>query len=203
MHQVNSHYVESEILHKQALEIGENILGLDHPHTSYSMHGLGNLMIQMGEQEGGAELLNRSLISQKKSLGSTHPYLAITYQSIAKLMHLQNKPSFADAYNHKALEILESVYPENHHSLAGLMHSMAHIKHELGDYVSAHLFHAKNVKIREDSLGHDHKLTHMSRHSMKLFMENNLNVVAKEEETGFDKFKKMKIIHLILNLFKK
>ena len=73
------------------------------------------------------------------------------------------------------------------------MHSMAHVKDDLGDFVSAHLFHTKTVKIREAVFGDDHKHTHISRNSMKNFMESNLNVKSTAPETVLDKLKKTKV----------
>ena len=96
---------------------------------------------------------------------------------------------------------MEDVYPENHHSLANLMTRMAHVKQDLGDFVSAQVFHNKTVKIRETVFGANHKHTHLSRSSMKSFMESSLNVKSTAPKTKFEKLKESKVVKFFMDKF--
>jgi tetratricopeptide (TPR) repeat protein len=66
-------YGEAEPLYRRALQITEQQLGADHPHTALSLHNLAGLYYQMNRVAEAKPLITRAVEIFDRTLGNDHP----------------------------------------------------------------------------------------------------------------------------------
>jgi tetratricopeptide (TPR) repeat protein len=76
MHASRDRFAEAEPLLRRALEISEQRLGPDHPHTALALTRLGSLFQREGKLAGAERLLTRALTLRQAATGSGSPQTA-------------------------------------------------------------------------------------------------------------------------------
>ena len=71
---------------QDALTIGENRYGRDHPSTTFLLDNLAILYMDQGKYEEAEPLYQRALAISEKALGPEHPYTKKTQENYTNLL---------------------------------------------------------------------------------------------------------------------
>jgi tetratricopeptide (TPR) repeat protein len=149
-------YAQAEPLLKSALTIREQVLGLQHPDTAFTLHDLGHLYYFMGEFKKAGPFYQRALTIREQVLEPDHLNTATTLHHLGMLYHSQGKYVKAEELYKRALTIREEkLGPEHHHTTITLNH-MGILYQDQGKYKKAELLHKSALTIREQTLGSQH-----------------------------------------------
>ncbi len=97
-------YREAEPLFRRAIEIGEKILGKDHPTVARNYNNLAGLLQKQGKYDQAEPLYRRAIEIGERVLGKDHPHLAIRYNNLAYLLQDQGKYDQAEPLYRQAVE---------------------------------------------------------------------------------------------------
>ena len=86
-------YEQAIPFYREALELGEQEFGPEHPTTAIFLNNLAELYRVQGRYEAAEPLLKRTLAVFEKALGPDHPDVATSLENYAALLR---KPSRAD-----------------------------------------------------------------------------------------------------------
>lgn len=117
-------YLEAEPLFRRALVIVEQadprkLREEERPqYRDRAQTTLGACLVELGEHQEAAELLERSLDSKRQTLGEAHPSYALTLHWMAKLEFQTGDVAQAEPLARKALEIRQAVWPLGHPHIA-------------------------------------------------------------------------------------
>jgi len=78
-------YTEVEPLWLRSLQIREQQLGADHPHTAQGLNNLAALYKSQGRYTEAKSLYQRALVIWQAKLGTDHPHTQIVIESLASL----------------------------------------------------------------------------------------------------------------------
>ena len=118
---------------------------------------LAQIAKQKGEYHEGLKLYKEALDIQVKSLGQSHPSIAVTLSNMG-LIHYQNKSysKSLDIYQ-EALRIRRDAYGENHLDVASSLNSIGLVLFKLGLHEMAMQSFVESLKIRRALLGDAHR----------------------------------------------
>lgn len=77
---------EAEPLYRKAVEIGESVLGPDHPDLATWLNNLATLVRDRGDLDAAEPLQRRALSIGEKVLGPAHPDLGAQIINLASLL---------------------------------------------------------------------------------------------------------------------
>lgn len=80
---------EAEPLYRKAVEIGEAVLGPDHPDLATWLNNLATLVKDRGDPAGAEPLQRRAVAIGERVLGPAHPDLGAQMINLASLVNLQ------------------------------------------------------------------------------------------------------------------
>jgi len=150
------HYKRAQEWYKKALDIIENVLGIDHPSTATTYNNIASVYNSQGEYAKALEWYKKALDIIENVLGKDHPYTATTYNNIALAYSSQGEYAKALEWNNKALDIREKVLGEDHPDTATTYNNIGVVYSSQREYVKALEWNNKALYIREKVLGKDH-----------------------------------------------
>ncbi|RDW57770.1 hypothetical protein BP5796_12571 [Coleophoma crateriformis] len=90
-------YAEAEAMDRQTLQLGETVLGKEHPDTLGSMNNLAESLRRQGKYVE-AEAMDRQTLQLKETvLGKDHPETFRSRNNLARTLSLQGKHADAEA----------------------------------------------------------------------------------------------------------
>ncbi len=109
-------YAEALPYATEALRLGEEEFGPDHPTTAIFLNNLAALYRDQGNYTEAEPLYRRSLAIKEKALGPEHPSLAPTLKGLADINRAQGNYAKAEPLYQRSLTIVErALGPEHPH----------------------------------------------------------------------------------------
>jgi len=111
---VHGFYLQSEALHKQALSVREEVVGVDHPAIAESFNFLAILSRLRGDDEQAERFHGQALAIREKTLGLEHPATGESFNNLGVLYRNQNKYEQAEPLLQQALIIRKQALGSEH-----------------------------------------------------------------------------------------
>lgn len=71
-------------MYRRALAIKEQLLGADSPDSALTQNNLGALLIERGQQQAPAIMLEQALAALQQRLPAEHPHVALAGENVAR-----------------------------------------------------------------------------------------------------------------------
>lgn len=155
---------KAEEIYKQAIWVGEKVIGPEHPHIATGKFALAQLHNKQGKYDEAEKLLKQSLQIREKAFSPTNPEVATVLNELATTYISQGRYAEAEPHSKRALDINEKILGLDHPAVADSLDVSAQIRQHNGDYSGADSIFKKALAIREKSLGASHPKV---RHSLK------------------------------------
>ena len=141
--------------YRQALEIRERELGVDHPEVARSLRSLGVVHWRQGDFDRAESYLKRALDIREAALGEDHPDVAASLEAMAVLYGDQGRFAEAEPYYRRSLAIREKVLGPDHPDLATSLNNLAVFYRGQGRLDDAEPLLERAASIYEQALGED------------------------------------------------
>lgn len=155
----NGNFKLAETLYKEAINIQEKYLGVDHAETAMSYNNLGGLYAEIGDFEKEQQCYLKAFDIRKRVLGESHPDVANSYHNIAGLYVNKGEYIEAEEYYVKAISIRETMLGEMHEDTAVSYYNLATLYKLCDRFSEAEELYKKTISIREIVLGEMHPET--------------------------------------------
>ena len=156
LYSLQGKFAQAEPLQLQAVILREQILGGDHPLTSYSYHNLGFLYEWQGRYAQAEAWYTRALELRESVLGPEHPSTAATLNNLARVYQMQGRYQEAEPLYHRALSIREQMLSPEHPHVARTLNGLALLFHAQGKAAEAETLLQQALAICEAALGPEH-----------------------------------------------
>jgi serine/threonine-protein kinase len=124
-------------LYDRAITLRREVLGENHPTTSFSLTNLASLLVQSGQAEEALPAFREALAIRQNAFGPTHPAVgSVLYQLGWANANLDQHEAARDFYE-QALAIREQAMGERHPSVAVLHNALASVARAQGRYDEA------------------------------------------------------------------
>jgi tetratricopeptide (TPR) repeat protein len=159
-------YSQAAPLLRDALTMGEKVLGPEHPLTATNLNNLGRLLYDQGDLSGARPLYERALAIHEKVLGPEHPLTAGCLNNLALLLRGQSDFAGAQQLFERVLAIGEKSLGPEHRLTAMSLNNLALALRDRGDFAGARQLFERALAIGEKSLGPEHRLTATSLNNL-------------------------------------
>jgi tetratricopeptide (TPR) repeat protein len=166
LYKAQGRYAEAEPLYARSLQIYEQKLGADHPHTATSLNNLALLYKSQGRYGEAEPLYARSLQIYEQKLGADHPHTAQSLNNLAGLYESQGRYGEAEPLYARSLQIHELQLGADHPHTAQSLNNLAGLYESQGRYSEAEPLLARSLQICELQLGADHPDTAQSLNNL-------------------------------------
>src|SRR5579859_7682900 len=157
---------EAERFYTQCLEIGDRILGCEHPDTLWSMNNLVASYSSLGRAEQAAKLLQETLEIRKRVLGPEHPDTLWSMNGLASSYWSLGQAEQAAKLDEETLEIRKRVLGPEHPDTLRSMNGLAASYSSLGRAEQAAKLCEETLEIQNRVLGHEHPDTLRSMNNL-------------------------------------
>jgi tetratricopeptide (TPR) repeat protein len=137
----------------EALRLGEEELGPDHPTTATLMYNLARLYRILGDYTKAEPLFRRSLAVREESLGPEHLDVAHSLENLAVLDKVQGNYAEAEQIYLRLLAIYEKAFGPESSGVAIRYSQLAALYKAQGDYAKAEQFFRRALEIEEKANG--------------------------------------------------
>jgi tetratricopeptide (TPR) repeat protein/nucleoside phosphorylase len=167
LHVKEENLPEARALAERALELGQRVLGTEHPRLGPLWSTKGVVLLQQEEPEQARVCLARALAYSEAEFSSPHPKIAQDLNNLAKALDALGEHEEARACFERALEMLESIYGPRHPDLASVLCNLGGVHQKLKNLPVAREYYERALDIQQDILGPDHRdvfvtLTHLA-----------------------------------------
>ena len=149
-------YGEAEPLYCRALELGQQLLGDDHPDVATRLNNLALLYQTQGRYSEAEPLFLQAIDSGKRSLGEDHPDVATYLNNLALLYWAQGRYSEAEPLYLQAIDSGKRSLGEDHPDVATRLNNLASLYQDQGRYSEAEPLFLQALSISKRSLSDDH-----------------------------------------------
>lgn len=149
-------YTEAELLFRQALNAGEQVLGPEHPLVAYPLHGLTDIALKQGAHGETEPLFHKAVRLREQALGACHPLVARSLNNLAELYRRQGRYEQAEPLYLRALQILEHILGPEHPEVARSLNGLIILYWQRGQYEQAEPLSQRALRIWEQALGLEH-----------------------------------------------
>ncbi|MBO0796077.1 MAG: tetratricopeptide repeat protein, partial [Ktedonobacteraceae bacterium] len=149
-------FEEAASLLAQAVTLGEQLHGPDHPALISSLANLAELFWRQGQYEQAETLLSRILLMEEQHLGQTHVQVGGTLNNLGLLCWEQGKYTQAESFYQRSLQIKEQASEPNHLDLASTLSNLGLLYWKQGKYRQAEPLYQRALQINEQALGPEH-----------------------------------------------
>lgn len=140
----------------RAIALRREVLGEDHPTTSFSLTNLATLLVQTGQAEEALPAFREALAIRRNAFGPQHPAVgSVLYQLGWAHAHLGEHEQARDFYE-QALSIRHDAMGDNHPSVAVVYNALARVASEQERHDEAVALFGKALRIYRDSYGESH-----------------------------------------------
>jgi tetratricopeptide (TPR) repeat protein len=172
LYQSQGRYEEAEPLYLQALAIGEQQLGKDHPDVATRLNNLAGHYESQGRYEEAEPLYLQALAISEQQLGKDHPDVAIRLNNLACLYQSQGRYEEAEPLFVRALAIGEQQLGKDHFDVAIRLNNLAYLYQSQGRYEEAEPLFVRALAIGEQQLGKDHPTVASTLNNLALLYES-------------------------------
>ena len=159
-------YQESEAIHRQTLEIREQVLGKTHLLTLHSLNNLAESIRQQGKYNDARQLHQQTLELKIKVLGKEHISTLHSMNNLALVLHDLGPFSEAEQMHRNRWKMAEKLLDREHSLVLDSMDSVAIVLTDQGKYDEAQLLHREVWKLREAAMGREHPFTLTSMYNL-------------------------------------
>lgn len=152
-HRLLRDYDKAEAQCKQALAVGHEVFGENHPRLVSVYKSFGNVEIQRGRYAVAREWYQKTIDVTEES-GERSPVRALAMNNIGASWIRQGDPSKATAAFEQSRQLFERYHPDdvsNFMPVAGL----ANVAHMTGDYAKAARYYGEALAIMKRTLGEE------------------------------------------------
>jgi tetratricopeptide (TPR) repeat protein len=149
-------YEVAEPLYQQAMRLGEQTVGPEHPTVATLLNGLASLYREWGRYQEAEPLFERVWRIREQALGPDHFLVAAPLNNLALLYQDRGQYQEALPLFERALAIFEQTLGSDHPTLAHSLHNLARLHADLGHYSESLLLYERALAILEQALGPDH-----------------------------------------------
>ncbi|MEA5517358.1 tetratricopeptide repeat protein [Limnoraphis robusta] len=149
-------YNEAIPLAERLLEIGQRLLGENHPYVATSLSNLAELYRLQGRYTEAEPLFIRELEMYQKLLGKEHPDVAQSLNNLANLYSSQGRYSEAEPLFIRALEMRQKLLGTEHPDVATSLNSLGELYTSQGRYNEAEPLVEQALEMRQKLLGTEH-----------------------------------------------
>lgn len=146
-------YKRAEQVYQQAISIGEQLLGPEHPALAPALSGLAFLFGRQNRYEQAEALGRQALSLSEQTLGSVHPQVAASLTTLAILYVNQDKHAQAEPLLVRSISIWEHTLGQNHPQVAVPLSRLAHLYWRQGNYKQAEPLLARALLIQQQASG--------------------------------------------------
>ena len=172
---------EAEPCFRQALQIGENLLGREHLSLAVCLNNMGR-SCQQAEQSAEAEkCYQRALVIREKQLPKDHPDIVQTENNLADLYRVTYRFAEAEALAKRALAADERARGPDHLDTAWSVNNLGLIYDDQGRDAEAEKCFRRALAIREKALPAEHPDLLWSLNNLGLFY-NRVGRAAEAEK---------------------
>ena len=152
-------YKKSKNLYLKALEIAEEIWGVNNPATGSSYSNLGLVYQLMGDDEKAIIFQFKALHILENTLGKINLNVATSYLNLALLYYNIGKYEEANNLNFYALNITQQILGENNMNVASAYNNIGEVYKALKEYTEAESYILKAININKKVVGENHPNT--------------------------------------------
>jgi tetratricopeptide (TPR) repeat protein len=156
---VRGSYREADPLLSQAVALGEQQHGTDHPLLISRLDKQAELFWHQGKYEFAEQLLQRVLVLEMHHRRPHHSGTAETLSNLAVLYSSQGKYELAKRLYQRALRIQKQQLSLEHFKISIMLNNLAYLYWRQGKYEEAEPLYRRALCIREQQLGPDHPYT--------------------------------------------
>ena len=145
---VRAEYSVAEPLYRRAVDMGERLLGAEHPDLAVWLNNLAGLLHSTNRLSEAEPLYRRALAIDEASYGPDHPEVAIRLNNLATLLEAKGDWSQSPDLYRRALAIDEKSYGPDHPNVAIRLSNLADTLARTGRLPEALPLaqHAKNIR---------------------------------------------------------
>ena len=147
---------EAEPLFRRALEISENVFGVQHPVASTLLNNLAMLLQDTSRLEEAEPLMRRALEIAESAFGTQHPRVAACLNSLAIVLHGTCQTEEFEPLMRRAVEIAKAAFGTEHPTVACYMNNLAIVLRNTGRTEEAEPLLRQALEIDEAVLGDRH-----------------------------------------------
>jgi len=143
-------------LYEQAIELRREVLGMDHPTTSFSLTNLATLLVQTGKAEEALPAFREALAIRRNAFGEGHPAIAsVLYQLGWAHANLNDYAAARDFYQ-QALSARRRAMGDHHPSVAVVLNGLAAVARGQGRHQEALQYLEQALAIYRATFGESH-----------------------------------------------
>jgi tetratricopeptide (TPR) repeat protein len=165
---IHGFHPQSQSLHQQALAVGEQVFGSEHPAVAESLNALAVLARNRGDYEQAERFHRQALAIREKKLGPDHLATAGSLNDLGVLYRTQGKYEQAEPLLQQALSIREQALGSEHPDTLITFINLAKLYLEQRKYEQAEQLLKQALATSERVLGPEHPL-----------IAHNLNLLAR------------------------
>ncbi len=154
--QIRAQFAEAAEMLRQAVQVGEEALGPDHPDVATRVNNLGRVLQDQGDLAGAKACGERALRITEDTHGPDHPTVAIRVSNLGGVHEGQGDLASAKACYERALCIDEDTYGPDHPTVATAVNNLGNVLAAQGDLAGAKECLERALRIFVDTYGPDH-----------------------------------------------
>lgn len=146
-------------LREEALAVLRKTYGPEHPEVLWTLTGLGNTALKLGDVETACRYHEEAVRGFEKHAGEHTDLATGSLRALGECRIAENRPAEARALFEKALVMAEKVYGPEHDDVAVVLMHKAGFLRQTGDFERARSAYTRALSIREKKLGVAHLRT--------------------------------------------
>jgi CHAT domain-containing protein/tetratricopeptide (TPR) repeat protein len=147
---------EAEPLHKRALAIMEQAVGLDSVLIAPELNNLAALYERQLRYAEAEPLFKRALSVRERALGQSHPDVGQSLNNLATLYEREDRHADSEPLFKRALTIYEKAAGPEHPAVATVLNNLGQVVKSEGRTADAEPLIKRALSIREQAVGFDH-----------------------------------------------
>jgi tetratricopeptide (TPR) repeat protein len=155
-------YNQAEPLFKQALALGQELLGEHDPDIAFSLNNLAELYRNQRRYEEAEPLFKQALAIRQKLLGDHHSDVPRILNNLAKMYSLQRRYKEVEPLLKQALAVRQKLLGDHHSDVASSLINLAEFYGKQRRYEEAEPLFKQALSIRQKLLGDHHSDVAMS-----------------------------------------
>jgi tetratricopeptide (TPR) repeat protein len=146
-------------LHKQALEMRQNLFGEKHPDVATSLDNFGSSYSDLGNYQEALNLRQQALEMRQNLFGEKHPDVATSLDNLGSSYSLLGNHQEALNLHKQALEMFQELLGEKHPNVARTLNNIGSTNSRLGNKTEAVKHLNSALEMRRALLGERHPHT--------------------------------------------
>ncbi|CAH0017149.1 unnamed protein product [Clonostachys rhizophaga] len=161
---------KAEEVYRQVLELGEELLGREHPSVFGIMNNLANVLRSQGKYREAKQMHQQVLESRQKVLGQEHPDTLSSMNNLAIALDSLGKNIEAEQIHRQQLELSHKIKGREHPDTLTSIDNLASALQRQGKYSEAKKIYQQVLELRQHVLGQEHPDTISSMNNLAIVL---------------------------------